>query len=161
MQRMMESLPIIAALDADKDGEISESEITNAVAALKTLDKNADGKLTREEILPAFRGPGGPGGFPGGPGRPGGGPDPELMAKRIMEMDKDGDKKVSKDELPERMQPMFARADANEDGFLTQDELLKMFESADVRRGGRGRGGFGDGGPGGDPNRPQRPQRPQ
>ena len=65
--------PIIAALDADKDGEISAAEIANAAVALKALDKNGDGKLTGEEFRPA-RGPGGPGGDrgPGGPRGPGG-----------------------------------------------------------------------------------------
>ena len=53
--------PIVAALDANKDGEIDATEIANAAAALKTLDKNGDGKLTGDEIRPP-RGPGGPGG---------------------------------------------------------------------------------------------------
>ena len=53
-------LPIIAALDANKDGVIDETEIANAPAALKTLDKNGDGKLTMDELLPPLprRGPG-------------------------------------------------------------------------------------------------------
>lgn len=55
--------PLMAALDANKDGEISAEEIANAATALKALDKNGDGKLSRDEIRPA-RGPrgGGPGG---------------------------------------------------------------------------------------------------
>lgn len=67
--------PIIAALDANHDGVIDTTEIANAVAALKSLDRNGDGQLTKEEIQPARpeggRGPGGPGG-PGGKGGPGG-----------------------------------------------------------------------------------------
>ena len=63
--------PIIAALDADGDGEISAAEMANAVAALKELDKNGDGKLTREEFAAPRQGRGGPG--RGGPGGPGGG----------------------------------------------------------------------------------------
>ena len=42
--------PIIAALDANHDGEIDASEISNAPAALRKLDKNGDGKLTRAEL---------------------------------------------------------------------------------------------------------------
>jgi hypothetical protein len=53
-------LPIIAALDANKDGIIDEAEIANAPAALRTLDKNGDGKLTMDELLPP-RPPRGPG----------------------------------------------------------------------------------------------------
>ena len=81
--------PLMMALDADADGELSAEEISNAPAALKKLDKNADGKLSREELRPqgvpprmGFGGPPGaradfspPGGGPGGPGRkPEGGP---------------------------------------------------------------------------------------
>lgn len=43
---------LLIALDADKDGVISADEIANATAALKTLDKNGDGELTREEFGP-------------------------------------------------------------------------------------------------------------
>lgn len=61
--------PLMAALDANHDGVIDASEIANAVAALKSLDKNGDGQLTKDEMMPARpaggRGPGGPGG-PGG-----------------------------------------------------------------------------------------------
>ena len=49
-------------------GSIDATEIANAAVALKTLDKNGDGKLTGDEIRPP-RGPGGPGG-PGGGDRP-------------------------------------------------------------------------------------------
>ena len=67
----MRMLPVMQALDADQDGELSAKEIENAVAALKTLDKNKDGKLTEDELRPNFpeggRGFGGrgPGGFGG------------------------------------------------------------------------------------------------
>ena len=71
-------LPIIVALDADQDGTISAEEIKNAAAALRTLDKNKDGKLDQSELMPDMRGGrgrgfGGPGGGGPGFGRPGGG----------------------------------------------------------------------------------------
>ena len=53
--------PLMAALDANKDGELDAAELANATAALKKLDKNSDGKLTAEELRPMR-----PGGRPGG-----------------------------------------------------------------------------------------------
>jgi len=44
--------PVIMALDANHDGIIDAAEIANAPAALKTLDKNGDGKLTPDELRP-------------------------------------------------------------------------------------------------------------
>ena len=52
----MRVLPIMAALDADGNGEISDAEINGSVAALKKLDKNKDSKLTAEELRPNFGG---------------------------------------------------------------------------------------------------------
>jgi Ca2+-binding EF-hand superfamily protein len=112
------------ALDADDDGEISAKEIDNAPAALRTLDRNKDGKLTRDEFLSPFRGEGGPAG-----------PNPAEVVARMMAFDKDGDGKLSKDELPERMRGLLERADANKDGFVDKDELTKHAQQA-----GRGRG---------------------
>jgi hypothetical protein len=61
--------PIVAALDANKDGVIDATELANATAALSALDKNGDGQLTRDELMgdrrgegPGKRGPGGPAG---------------------------------------------------------------------------------------------------
>ena len=51
---IMRVLPIMTALDADRNGEISAKEIEDAVAALKKLDKNKDDKLTAEELRPDF-----------------------------------------------------------------------------------------------------------
>ncbi|MEM6468907.1 MAG: hypothetical protein AAF802_05010 [Planctomycetota bacterium] len=48
----MMRLPIIAALDANQDGEISKSEIENAAVALQTLDRNKDGKIDASELRP-------------------------------------------------------------------------------------------------------------
>jgi hypothetical protein len=63
---------IIGALDANHDGVIDADEIANASAALKKLDKNGDGKLTRDEFLgkPPGRPPMGGQGGPDGQGGP-------------------------------------------------------------------------------------------
>ena len=58
---------IVAALDANHDGVIDAQEIANASAALKTLDKNGDGKLTPDEFMgPRPQHPGGQGKGSGG-----------------------------------------------------------------------------------------------
>ncbi len=51
-QRFMSYHPVLAALDADHDGEISAWEIDHAAAALKKLDRNQDGYLTADELVP-------------------------------------------------------------------------------------------------------------
>ncbi len=52
-------IPVMAALDEDKDGVISTSEIQNAEKSLIALDKNGDGKIDANELRPSFGGPGG------------------------------------------------------------------------------------------------------
>lgn len=136
--------PIARVLDADQDGVISAAEIANAAVALKTLDANKDGQLTVDEIRPRGRGFGGPGG-------PGGGGD---FVARIMGYDADGDGKVTSAELPEQMQRMFGRMDANNDGAIDKTEAEQMSQRFGRGRDeGQGRPGAGRGG-----NRPQRPE---
>jgi EF hand len=66
--------PVMAALDTNHDGTLEANEIANASTALKTLDKNGDGQLTRDELRPP-RPEGGPGGDHGDGGdRPPGPP---------------------------------------------------------------------------------------
>ncbi len=146
----MRMSPIFQALDTDEDGELSKGEIKNAAKSLRKLDKNKDGQLTAEEVRPNFPqgGPGGEGRRPegGGPGETQG-PDPEEMVKNLMAFDKNGDGKLSKDEIPERMQGMLARGDSDKDGFLTADEIRVMAKAQQST--GRGEGRGGPGGPGG------------
>ena len=42
--------PFTALFDTDRDGEISAVEIVDAPKVLRTLDRNGDGSLTREEL---------------------------------------------------------------------------------------------------------------
>ena len=44
--------PLVAALDADKDGTISADELEVSTDSLKQLDKNGDGELSPEDIHP-------------------------------------------------------------------------------------------------------------
>jgi Ca2+-binding EF-hand superfamily protein len=122
--------PLLEAFDANGDGEISADEIKSAAAALAKLDKNGDGKLTGEEIRPQVEE-----GREGGP-RPGPGREAGRIARRdsnpfssevfialIMELDKNKDGVVSKDEIPERLQRILYRADFNLDGAVDKQEL--------------------------------------
>jgi hypothetical protein len=44
--------PVMLALDANSDGALSDTEISNATASLNALDANKDGKLTFDELRP-------------------------------------------------------------------------------------------------------------
>ena len=130
--------PMMAALDADKDGKLSAEEIANAATALKTLDKNKDGVLDSNELAPTR---GAAGGNQGGR--------TSQMVERIMARDTDGDGKVSKEEAGEQMGRIFGRMDADGDGFVTKTEIENMFQQfqggGGRRGGGRGAGGGGGG----------------
>ena len=66
------NMPVLDALDLNKDGVLDADEIAKSAESLKALDKNGDGKLTPDEYRPAF-----PGGGPGNGDRPNGGRGPE------------------------------------------------------------------------------------
>ncbi len=89
------------------------------------------------------------GGREGGP-PPGERPfDVNAIIDRMMENDANGDGKLARDEMPGRfVEQMFPVADADQDGFLTREELKTYFESRP-----RGGAGFGQprGGEGGPP----------
>src|SRR5262249_29649946 len=83
------------------------------------------------------------------------------IVERIMTFDKNKDGKVTRDELPERMQFLIELGDTNKDGALDRDEIKKLAARLADAPGGFGgpraltvergefRGGFGTGpGPG-------------
>ena len=161
--------PLLQALDKNQDGVIDSGEIERAVAALKSLDGNSDGKLTREELMPNFAGmqrggdrgqagdrrPGGQrdGAGPGGGQQPGQRGNPAAMFDR---MDKDGDGSLSEDEVPEQMRDKFGMVDADGDGAVSKQELVSAIERR-MKAGGKGgnRGGNRDAAEGGE--KPRRP----
>ena len=69
------------------------------------------------------------------------------LVDRLMEYDTNGDGKITKDELPERMHALFEQGDTNRDGALDREEIKRLTERPG--RGGPGGGGPGRGGPGG------------
>lgn len=125
--------PLITALDADHDGKISSDEMANSANALKTLDKNADGQLTAEELHPP-RPEGAPGGErKGPPQRPQPPQDDEggpRIHKRIhmppppmlKALDANDDKTISADEIGNASKSLLT-LDKNSDGQLTLEEL--------------------------------------
>jgi Ca2+-binding EF-hand superfamily protein len=159
---MMQSSPVLNAIDVNHDGTISADELSHASERLKTLDKNGDGKLTRDEAgvtMPARgRGPGGERGGPGGRGEeadapPIPGPTADELLATLLSYDKNKDGKLDKAEVPQRLQGMFDRGDTDKNGIMDGAELRKLAAdqaAAPVapqgRRGGGpggGRGGFG------------------
>ncbi len=110
--------PLIGVLDADHDHEISREEIQNAPAALKTLDRNNDGILSRDELQPPGmgRGPGGPRG--GGPPGPGGPPFSPILSA----LDRNRDGQLSASELKGAATSLKS-LDRDGDGALSEDEF--------------------------------------
>ena len=47
------AIPLMAALDADGDGTVSEAEVAAAAQSLRELDRDGDGRLTAPELRPA------------------------------------------------------------------------------------------------------------
>jgi Ca2+-binding EF-hand superfamily protein len=134
-----------AALDTNGDGTLDAGEIDAAPTVLTKLDKNADGQISADEIRPEFQG-GRERGGPEAEGRGRRGPEGqaagnviEETVKTLMAFDANGDGKLSKSELPERMRGMFDRADKNKDGFLTADEIRKIAAAQAAPAGGPGR----------------------
>jgi len=147
--------PILNAIDVNQDGVLSAAEIADAPVQLRKLDKNNDGKLTRDEAgLQLQRGRGGRGGEGerggrGGDEGPAAPPTAAELTETLMAFDANKNGQLEKSEVPERMQGMFDRGDTNHDGVLTRDEIIKLAEANRQQASGGEGGGRGPGpGPG-------------
>ena len=65
---------------------------------------------------------------------PPGATSPYLQIDRLMSFDGNADHRLSRDELPERMQGLVARADRNADGSLDSDEIRSFVNLAETHR---------------------------
>ena len=101
------------AIDADGDGIISKTELRKAIKALKSLDADDDGSITLAEASV--------GGAAIGPGAPLG-EDPQIA--QLMANDKNGDGKLTANEVPREMVPLLRGVDQNADGEITREELV-------------------------------------
>ena len=108
-------LPIVLVLDTNHDGIIDSNEIANASAALKTLDKNGDGQLTKDEYLP-----------PRPKDAPAGGPPPghqHPVPLILQALDANHDGIIDSNEIANASAALWT-LDKNHDGKLTRDEFI-------------------------------------
>ena len=135
---------VFQQLDKNADGTISADEVPEEKQRffeflLRSGDKNKDGQLTKEEFTGGLKKENQK--FEPGPERRFN-QGSRFYNRFLSQLDRNGDKKISKDELPEplreRMEPLFQRLDTDE---ISLEQLQRM------------RGMFGNG-------RPPRPEGP-
>ncbi|MDP7304852.1 MAG: YHYH protein [Pirellulaceae bacterium] len=127
--------PIVAALDANGDGQIDKAELRVASAALRKLDTNKDEQISADELRgPSGQRRGGEGtssrgerpsrqaGGPKGP-QPGDGPRQPWILVHADEIDLDKDKIISRAEIVGEATKAFAGYDTNNDDKLSATEL--------------------------------------
>jgi Ca2+-binding EF-hand superfamily protein len=114
--------PITNALDVDHDGIFSAAELASAPGALKTLDKNADGILSVDELRVRQQTPA------------------ERASHAMDEWDGDRDGFLIKGELPDRMVANFEAMDLNHDGKVDMEELTTFMATQPIARPGAGPG---------------------
>lgn len=129
---------LLAALDRDRNGELSGAEIERSTTALLTLDTNGDGKLSAAELSqtdskqPQFtRSATGKASPPTGR-RPNNG---SGALANLMKLDANGDGKLTQAEVPARMQRIFDRADSDKNGTLDQAEIERFSRQLGPGRG--------------------------
>ena len=98
----------LAGMDTNRDGRTSRAEYrVGLVDGSMKFDKNADGRVTIEEMPAATRLPGIKG----------------IMIKVFNKMDASGDGALSREELTARAEMRFSDLDTNTDGYLDAAEI--------------------------------------
>ncbi|SEM08297.1 calcium-binding protein CML [Pseudoxanthomonas sp. GM95] len=99
------------SMDSNHDGRVSAEEHTAAAQKMfKQLDVDLDGRVTVEEMRLTRKAMEEPA-------------SEEEARQAIAAMDRNGDGKVDAEEHLAAADALFKRADANADGFVTEDEL--------------------------------------
>lgn len=116
---------ILAAMDLDQDGVVSQKEMTKALAALRKVPKDKQGNITVPEG--AVADPNAAAGVaqgPNGAGAPADGRNVNNEAMgRFMQLDANHDGVLSPNEVPQQQQAMLRSADTNRDGVIDASEL--------------------------------------
>ena len=122
--------PIILALDLDKDGKISAIELKNATQSLSALDANSDGVISREEMHATSK-------FTNIKARNATDKSSSQLGvtkrfyvrQMFKNYDKNGNKKLEMEEMPDSMLAALDFIDVNGDHVLTPSELYNVNDS--------------------------------
>lgn len=110
---------MLGMLDANKDGVVTKAEFDSSrVARFAALDTSKDGVLTGAEMTA---------------GRPNGGRGGPMGDRMMMQVDANGDGKISKEEFAAGAALQWVRMDVNKDGKVDPTELAGL---RGMRRGG-------------------------
>lgn len=149
--------PILEALDTNHDRTIDAEELSNASESLKTLDKNGDGKLTRDEMHPPRPNSGQGQGAQGQSGKVGqglGGPHPKFPIIEVL--DKNHNHTIDADEIAKATE-LLKKLDKNGDDQLAEEEIRPPRPGGHGHGGQNTQGGQGQNGPGAGGSRPSGP----
>ena len=132
---------IFDELDSNSDGLLQQDEVAEEHVRLfnrliRIADENEDRALSRSEFIagttrqPAAANAVNPGNRAFQGGFPSNAPRPRFDVQQLIDrLDRNGDKKLSRDEVPDRLRQNFDRVDANQDDQLDAAEFRRVAEA--------------------------------